>query len=186
MMTAHPSPARWDYSLPTAPTSVPPHADLHQYMQFSYNDCRTQVDVWQRLVQFNKNLKPPLDLVVLGSSFYGEGGQGWKMETQIFRPSCLAFTPAVRHCPWRQLEVIVTPLSIQGFWEGQPLPELVVAQMEEAIDKELIKLREARPHDPALQHLPPTFPSRGALGLFVRKGSVSFRDVILTPIPGTK
>src|SRR5262249_24527178 len=65
----------------------PSQADLHQFMQVSYNDCCTQVDVYRRLAQFNKNLKPPLDLVELASSFYGEGGEGWNVETKVFRPS---------------------------------------------------------------------------------------------------
>jgi hypothetical protein len=75
---------------------------------------------------------------------------------------------------WRELAVEVRPTSVLVLWEGKPLAQLNQEQLEQAA----AGLLEA---DPA-PGVSPSFPRRGGLGLVAFQSSVSFRQVIVSPL----
>jgi hypothetical protein len=104
-------------------------------------------------------------------------GEGRPLE-QSFVPDC----PAVGPGPWRTLRVKVTPEGLEAVW--MPKPEQVVpvaALPADRIRKALLSsingLRQFR-------EVPPGYSPRAGVGLFVRGGKASFRNITLTPLGG--
>lgn len=84
---------------------------------------------------------------------------------------------------WRELAITVTPDEISAEWEGLALhlsQEEIAAAVSDAMDK----LRPKYPDFPLLQHTQPQFTVRGGLGLYLHRGSASFRAVTVTPLAG--
>jgi hypothetical protein len=79
--------------------------------------------------------------------------------------------------PWRKLAVVVGPGTIQAFWETATGEQSIVSAPTPG--KVLDAAREVRldPPDSA-----PDLGPRGALGLYVRRGSASFRQVMVLPL----
>ena len=92
-------------------------------------------------------------------------------------------TPANRTLPenqrglltWRELTVEVTPDQIVVSLDGVVLPVLLRARMDMSI-KQLVK--EIPNLDPI-----PAFAPREGLGIFVYRGSASFKSVTIQPMP---
>jgi serine/threonine-protein kinase len=85
--------------------------------------------------------------------------------------------------PWRHLELTVTPERVTARWEGSPFA-MTAADIQRGVDFQVADMRR-RPRyrdDPFVQRLQPVFDVRGGLGLFIRRGAASFRDVEVTPI----
>jgi hypothetical protein len=91
----------------------------------------------------------------------------------------ILFTPTLAGdelCPWRGLEVRVTPETIQFRWENEwsgVLPRPAVTD-----DARRLAWSEEYPLD-----IPPEFAPRGALGLFVCRGAAFFQKVVVEPFP---
>ena len=79
--------------------------------------------------------------------------------------------------PWRKLEIRVTPTSIYTCWEGEgSTKEVGLREWSERLSKSFAFLKE-RGFD--LDAVPPVLHLRGSLGLYVRRGSALFRNVVL-------
>jgi serine/threonine-protein kinase len=82
--------------------------------------------------------------------------------------------------PWHELDVIVTPKSIQALWDGKP-----VACLPAAAEGALGPLLNQGLDDAWLQTIPTDFRPRGSLGLYVQRGSAHFRSVRVSPTEQT-
>jgi serine/threonine-protein kinase len=82
--------------------------------------------------------------------------------------------------PWHHLELIVTPERVTARWDGQPFG-MDAAKLRDNIHWDLTTY----PPPPGAR-LPrgfvPPFEERGGLGLYVFRGSASFRAVTITPL----
>jgi hypothetical protein len=81
---------------------------------------------------------------------------------------------------WHDLEVSVTPETVTARWDGQTF-----AKATPDIQKDINRFLTLYPLPPGV--LPrvgflPTFEPRGGLGLFVFRGSASFRAVTVNPL----
>ena len=92
----------------------------------------------------------------------------------------LTFEPAYDGKRWRTLEIEVHRDRLLARWEKDPRLTLLVSEAQQRIAARLpswYKKYKVRPINP-----PPTFNVRGKLGIYVRNGSVSFRNVRLEPL----
>jgi serine/threonine-protein kinase len=81
--------------------------------------------------------------------------------------------------PFRKLEVTVTPETIDASFEGEPLRTVTTPEVRKAF--ELLKLgRGGADKFPDLQ---PEFGPLGGIGLYVSRSEVSFRNVVIEPLP---
>jgi serine/threonine-protein kinase len=96
----------------------------------------------------------------------------------------LNVAPGFRRTTWRKLVVEVTPTAVRAIWEdGQPIGKLaakdIIRQTSDAL-----KERAARhPEESWKDLLSGDFAARGSLGLYVFRGSASFRSVLIEPNP---
>ena len=81
---------------------------------------------------------------------------------------------------WFDLEVIVIPEEITARWNGQPIGTTPAA-IQATVDNTL-KSFPSHPGDPIPPTFLPAFDSGGALGLYISRGSASFRAVSVTPL----
>jgi serine/threonine-protein kinase len=86
---------------------------------------------------------------------------------------------------YRDLEVEVTPAKIRVFWEKEKVAEINAPQFaaDAASVESTIKERfgGGGPNDPQVRFRP-----RLSLGLYVKAGSASFRDVVVTPLDASR
>jgi hypothetical protein len=69
---------------------------------------------------------------------------------------------------------VVTPDAIAAFWDDLPVERLAVASIEEALTTEQKTVAEGNLLKP--KPLP-----RGGVGVYVFRGTASFRNVVVTP-----
>ncbi len=119
-----------------------------------------------------------------------------RLEARLFeiRPVCYVpetpisarpFTAAVapgRTGPWRRLVVVVTPEGIEASWEKAPgdiehIRRLSAKQVSEALSDLELSIQEMR-------DVPTDFRPRSGIGLFVKGGKASFRNVTVEPLSG--
>jgi hypothetical protein len=82
--------------------------------------------------------------------------------------------PIVGPGPWRRLAIEVTGETLRAFWEGEMIREVVRDEW----------LREGALLSMDYPALPPTaFPPAGGLGLYLKQGKASFRQVLVKPLP---
>jgi serine/threonine-protein kinase len=78
---------------------------------------------------------------------------------------------------WREVTLKVSPQRIQAFWGDQSIGALTRTRWEDQV-----AIMARFPPDPIDVH--PDFDPRGALGLFVYRGSASFRNIVVQPLSG--
>jgi serine/threonine protein kinase len=80
---------------------------------------------------------------------------------------------------WSELEIIVTPARITAVWNGQ---RFVVnpSELQQGIQRNLTTFPPAPGELPA--GCVPKFETRGGLGLYVWRGTASFREVTVSPL----
>jgi hypothetical protein len=83
--------------------------------------------------------------------------------------------PPAEDDSWRLLEVEATPATYRFFWDGElvytlerPLPEASLKDLQRWLTRPLLP--------------PPDFSPRGGLGLYVQRGSASFRAFRIEPL----
>ena len=92
----------------------------------------------------------------------------------------MPFAPAWPGVPhFRKLDVTVTPEAIDAAFDDVPLPRLSTADIRKKF--ELLKVGPLGPDD--CPDLRPEFGQVGSLGLYVSRSEVSFRDVVVEPLP---
>lgn len=80
---------------------------------------------------------------------------------------------------WKDLEIVVTPTKITAGWNGQTF-SMTPAEVQKKIDLEMTDHPNLDGSTP--RGFIPKFELRGGLGLYVWKGSASFRSVTVTPL----
>ncbi len=103
-------------------------------------------------------------------------GESIPIRVKLFRPA----EPGIWVGPWRRLIVTISPKGIDAFWEvepgkGEPLFSAGIPQLE-------WPARYQRKINPETAALPAAFHPRQGLGLYVRAGIASFREVRLEPL----
>jgi serine/threonine-protein kinase len=168
-------------------------AEVQLFTQMTYNDLHSNAELARLAPQPLKLVISKFNLVMLYSHLCFEDHQGLVWETSIDSEARSSFTPAglgapwgESGAPWRQLEVIVTPESVRGFFDGKPLGSLPIATIGSQMGDQLVRTRELNPNDPVVLDMSPDFRVRGALGLYIHRGSASFRAVVVEPLAGPK
>ena len=85
--------------------------------------------------------------------------------------------------PWRQLEVEVTPEGLRGVWETQDIiGQITAIEVEKNTRYALSTMQSIKADGVFLKGITPKYCPRAPLGVYVYKGSVSFRHVVIEPI----
>ncbi len=163
-----------------------PGTDLHVFVQLCYNDIDDERDIWKKgPPKFRNAAILKGNHVKIEQWIYGRG----KRQDGNLGHSCLAalgaiFQPAgAAGGDWRDLEVVVTPESIRGYRDGQLVGEVSVRQINQQFRTSVAMLCRGLPGHPPYQSIPAQFEPRGALGLYVLRGSAYFRSVVIEPLP---
>jgi hypothetical protein len=158
--------------------------EVHQFAALSFNDILSQKEVHRALVanQANPSPPPPGNPLALDPHLFAEAGTGPWTPGFHYGPR-FYFEPAraARHL-WRDIGVEVGPRGMRAFWEGQPMGELMAAVYLASTANYVKTLRQQQPDDLHAQGLEPGYSPRGALGLYVRNSSASFREVSVRPL----
>jgi serine/threonine-protein kinase len=155
------------------------------FYQMTYNDIRTAGDVAARgpPAIARKLVVPRENRVSLGVNLYAEEAPGRCAYAPMAWTSGAPFRAGgMGNGEWRELELLVGPGGVQGFRDGRPVGELPAADAAAALTRRLNEALLRRPADPLLTSLEPAFAPRGGFGLFLYRGSASFRDATLTPL----
>src|SRR5687768_8674954 len=86
---------------------------------------------------------------------------------------------------WHHLTLTVSPSKAIAEWNRQSFT-INDTQIRAAVDISLDNGRKLYSTNPFMQTLEPTFDVRGGLGLYVFRGSASFCEVVITPIPSDR
>jgi eukaryotic-like serine/threonine-protein kinase len=81
---------------------------------------------------------------------------------------------------WHDLEVVVTPEGVNALWNGSPFG-MTAAAIQQKTNSSVTKFALREP-DRLPREFRTVFDSRGGLGLYVRRGSASFRSVTVSPL----
>jgi serine/threonine-protein kinase len=160
---------------------------LHSFCQLTFNDVRDVLQL-HRLAErlTGKPLPPsPGNQVFFLPRFCAEGKKGlWDPRLSGPNTTIRFFKAAgLGGGPWRKLRVEVTPAKVRAWWgKRKNAGEWEVPQLVRAIGRELQE-RQKQPRERAfLRGTKPGFSCRGALGLYVLRGSASFRNVKVEPL----
>ncbi|MFO0847195.1 MAG: serine/threonine-protein kinase [Gemmataceae bacterium] len=119
----------------------------------------------QTQVRSEPNVPPDLQWVMAGSA----GPE--------FRPS--------GGTAWRAIELTVRQDGVDASWDGQQM-RFTAEDIRRNVAEHLQRVKPRFPNDPFVQQLHPSFAPRGGLGLYLQRGTASFRRVRvepLTPLP---
>jgi serine/threonine-protein kinase len=140
--------------------------EAHSYLLLSFNDIGGQN-------------------VYVGPHLYRVAGRSPEPEYSLGWPATPLQPPGLGSTDWRQVAVEVRPGDVRAFWEGNQIGAWTTDQLAEAIQDAQQKERQNPVVDPVAS-LPPDFAPRGALGLYVKVGSASFRRVVIRPLNETE
>jgi serine/threonine-protein kinase len=158
-------------------------AETHFFTQLTFNE------VWRAEVPEGLGRPgdpPPRNAVRLFPHLYAEGGVTEHINWQM--PGATGpnvETAGENHGGWHDLAISVTPAGLTATWDGQPF-RLTSGDFSRIIDQQLGVLRPRYSGDPFVQVLSPQVHPRAGLGLYVRRGSASFRRVSLHPLPAVQ
>jgi serine/threonine-protein kinase len=158
----------------------------------AYPASKPKLHVFTRLsfdgVHDKTALQPRGNAVELSPLIYAPGELEMYQQVRVGGAQGAWFQRGRLPFPWRAIEVVVTPQSLEAFRDGQRVGELSAAQMTNSISGALTMLRGKHkfPNDSA-HDVPSDFPPsdfhwRGSLGLYVYGGLVHFRSVRITPL----
>jgi serine/threonine-protein kinase len=169
---------------------------LHFFCQLAFNDIR---DIREFHAQAERITGKPILPRPSGNPIFflprfcarGEKGLLWDPRLSGPQTPVRSFIPAgFGGGQWRRLIVEVTPATVRAWWGEQKKSngwkmksagEWEVPQLAKAIDKEVAE-RTKRPRGRYfLKGTSPAFSCRGSLGLYVFRGSASFRNVKVEP-----
>jgi serine/threonine-protein kinase len=85
--------------------------------------------------------------------------------------------------PWHTVDVLITPDLVRARWDQRVVVELTAAEYAIKLDAFLAQRREKFPHEtPVLAAAPSRFRARGGLGLLLKSGAATFREVAIVPV----
>jgi serine/threonine-protein kinase len=176
------------YLAATAHTS--PGGTIHRAIVVSFNDVHNQT-------QRNKHLKflklPEGNTVTAGLQHRGDLLDGTAVRNNVLLCMSKPFQPSgsdARPGEWRSLQVIVSPQQIRFLWDQDlSVGTLSLAELDKRLRIGLLGLKRAFAQQPPVQGLPAGLDLRGAVGLYLYRGSASFCQVRIEPLApedGTK
>jgi eukaryotic-like serine/threonine-protein kinase len=152
---------------------------VHHYGAMTFNDIRDEKAYWEGKFKGLPGMLPPRgNMVLMGPHLYFLGGTPPPTLPRVegyFQPHGLGGR-------WRRLVVEVTPMGVEGSFDGAPVGELPASQWEKHTRDAVAGLRTAQPGLLYAQGLEPVYASGGGLGLYVERGSASFRRVAVEPL----
>jgi serine/threonine-protein kinase len=157
-------------------------SDLQFFAQLTFNAVRGEADFRARLPDEIKFSRPPRDNAVhlIPHLVSGESVQT-QFSRRLIGTNGPLFKPLGEYNGrWHDLEVTVTPASVTARWDGQPF-STATSGIQENINTDLT-LFPPTPSGPLRPGFVPEFRARGGLGLYVWRGSASFRSVKVTPL----
>jgi serine/threonine-protein kinase len=166
----------------TSPSTGGP---VHHYLAMTFNDIRDEVAFWKAQFAPPKKLPPGLEppkgnKVLLGPRLYPTGGEP-PGEVPLYSV-CADFRHHGVEGRWRQLVVEVTPETVQASFDGAPIGPLFASVWEGEVAKTLGGTRTSNPKALYAQGPDPVYTPGGGLGLYVFRGSASFRRVTVEPL----
>jgi serine/threonine-protein kinase len=161
-----------------------PRGVVDHFVALTFYDLRDEMDLYKKLLpKFPKVPPPPKgNPVLFDPRLYAERPEGpW--EPRLYCGPRGYFKPAgAGGKEWRELAVEVTPEGVRGFWAGRPIGTLSAKLAAGAARDYLAQRRQEHPDDPLFQGVEPVFAPCAGLGLYVHKGSASFRRVEIEPL----
>ncbi len=164
---------------------------VHHYGALTYNDVHDEAAKWRRIHEevrerFRKAGSPVPDLTapkgnqaMLGPRLYpGAEPPG---EMKLARHEAY-FKPHGVGGGWRQLVVEVTPDGVAGSFDGRPIRHRPAAEWEGAAADFLAGARRSQPNALYALGPDPSYSPGGGVGLYVSRGSASFRNVAVEPL----
>jgi hypothetical protein len=165
-------------------------AEVHTFLSLSFNDKIDAAEKVKLLPPINLPLRVPKgNQVHFISRLYGRRKDELLADERLYIVSPEMFRPAgFQGGSFRTLVVQVTPEKMEAHWENhEPVGTIptgtLPARADKALDKALLGKDVRKPDSPTWRELYATFPQGGALGLYVRKSSASFRSVTVEPFP---
>jgi eukaryotic-like serine/threonine-protein kinase len=154
-------------------------SELHFMAQVTFNAVRGDAD---RLARIPLEVMPgqvPRDNVVTLRPHLVSDESRWPFMNWIFSGTTGPhFKPlGTRSGVWHDLKVTVTPEIVTAQWNDEPPFSMTRSRIEESVTRALSTPLEPKPARPDFV---PTFSARGGVGLYLRKGSASFRSVTIT------
>jgi serine/threonine-protein kinase len=83
---------------------------------------------------------------------------------------------------WRRLEVEVSPEGVRGWWQDEAMGLFAAADYVDTLVRHRDLWAKMPDNEALLRGFTPVFEPRGGLGLFVYRGSASFRKVVVEPM----
>jgi serine/threonine-protein kinase len=150
-----------------------PRGVQHYFMQLVFAD-------WGELASDQGKpkagaLKQPAGHLTLDLRHYSEVGPGAGANRSSSGLVDHPFEPQIKPSPWRPLAVVVTPDQVAVEWDGGKVRALKRAELAG-------RMRFFARRGPDLGGIEPPFAPGGGLGLYVHRGSASFRNVVIEPL----
>jgi hypothetical protein len=159
---------------------------VHWFYYVAFDDVVSAQEAFDKMLKQLKKPgvvleRPAGNLVSVGSSLYGIGPTGSTVSHGISSVPAKTFTPRPPHEQdhWRALRVSVTPEKVRVAWDGEGIAEINAADLAAAASFTQPVLKSGLfggPDVPAVRFSP-----QSGLGLYVKCGSASFRNVAVEP-----
>jgi serine/threonine-protein kinase len=165
-----------------------PTRDTDLYVGMAFNDVRSPAQAIPAHLAPKVALKDPPDPSVrLGPGIVGEFAAGLTWEVYPGGVAGPRYKPrGIAGDTWRELELVVTPEEITGSWDGKPFGPLTARDATVGFRIQCTDAVNGHPDDPLLVNIDPVYTPRGGVGLFVFRGSASFRSAVITPLRGAQ
>ncbi|HVS40562.1 MAG TPA: serine/threonine-protein kinase [Gemmataceae bacterium] len=169
---------------------------VHSFVELIFNDIVLQTAAFQQQLKNqpaldNIPLPPgnpvPFNPVQLQPHFWSDPKYGADWDCPCRGAASNLVEPAGPYSDvWRDLTIEVTPKGVRAFWkDGQPIGGLLTTADLENAAADQLAARPRRPADgPGGQEPNAAFVPRGGIGLLVRNGTGSFRNVAVEPLTG--
>ena len=157
-------------------------APLHFCMQLTFNGVRASAGPGGLGKKSAKGTSQQ-NAVRLFAHLYAEDGLAAPIDCRMPGATGPWLTPAGEDLdPWHAFTIDVNPSSLSAAWDGQAF-QLDRDALHQTLGEQMVTLRTRYPHDAVVQHLALRLAPRGGLGLYVWRGSASFRQLTLAPLP---
>ena len=156
-------------------------SDIQFFTKLSFNDVVSYRDAVPIILGAKGELPRAKNVISMCPHIFqmkGTTPMSWQT------PGCAGpnFEPNGEHgAGWRTISVTVAPNEISAEWDGHPL-KLDAAELMKGVGGELDYHKPRFQNNRFIQALQPSFAPRGGLGIYLGRGSASFRAATLTPL----
>jgi hypothetical protein len=158
--------------------------DTHFFTQLTFNDVKGAEDLPFVLGPGGREVGRPRNMAHVFPHLYSEEGVPPGIEFRMRGAPGPHFQPAGGEGKgaWHDLALTVTPAGVTAEWDGQPFA-LDAAAIRQSAEQGVALVQKLHPGNSFIQQLRPAFPVRGGFGLYLWRGSASFRSATITPLP---